>query len=64
MDVLLTRPARSGRTGQRPFGSLGDPIEARSRYCGVNIDRLDIQLWMKHRDLKMIRYPDRLEKDR
>lgn len=30
MDVLLTRPARSGRTGQRPFGSLGDPIEARS----------------------------------
>eukprot|EP00438_Fugacium_kawagutii_P002715 Skav222417 [mRNA] locus=scaffold2890:58049:63365:+ [translate_table: standard] len=26
-DILPTRPARSGRTGQRPFGSLGEPIE-------------------------------------
>ena len=29
LDVLRTKPARSGRTGQRPFGSLGDQIEAR-----------------------------------
>ena len=28
LDVLLTKPARSGRTGQRPFGSLGAQIEA------------------------------------
>ena len=28
LDVLLTKPARSGRTGQRPFGSLGDQIQA------------------------------------
>lgn len=27
-DVLRSRPARSGRTGQRPFGSLGEQIEA------------------------------------
>ena len=32
LDALLTKPARSGRTGQRPFGSLGDQIEARRGY--------------------------------
>ncbi|CAE7254194.1 trmA [Symbiodinium pilosum] len=43
LDVLRTKPARSGRTGQRPFGSLGDQIE---------VEKYDEQLAAKVADLK------------
>ncbi|CAE7473407.1 trmA, partial [Symbiodinium necroappetens] len=45
LDALLTKPARSGRTGQRPFGSLGDQIE---------VDKYDEQLADKVEDLKAL----------
>jgi len=45
LDALLTKPARSGRTGQRPFGSLGDQIE---------VDKYDEQLANKVEDLKAL----------
>jgi len=42
-DVLRSRPARSGRTGQRPFGSLGQQIE---------VDRYDELFQTKVADVK------------
>ena len=59
LDALLTKPARSGRTGQRPFGSLGDQIEARRKKvlclrCELllEVDKYDEQLANKVEDLK------------